>query len=542
MKTPYILISCLALALLITSCEKDVLKQLPVERTDITDIFSPTDKQGNMIDEYVASIYAQLPRGFNRIGDSYLDAATDDAVTANLSTVDVDKFKVGQWGPSELPENPWASNYAAIRRVNVLLANIGNSGIPDSRKDAFKAQVRFLRAMFYFELIKRWDRVPLIGDKVFTTDDNLQLKRNTHDECVDYILSECEAIKDLLPTTLTDIEIGRVSKGAVLALKARLLLYNASELYNPNGDVTRWEAAAKAADDVVKLGIYGLEANFGTMFTTRKNKEFILAFQQSDNTSVEKTNEPPGFQRAGLGVTNPTQNLVDAFPMKNGKLINEAGSGYDPINPYLNRDNRFALTIFYNGFSWLSTSLELFEGGKNNLKPGKGSGTKTGYYLRKFMTTSGTAASYSNATHNFPIFRYGEILLNYAEAKNEALTAPDASVYTAINTLRTRAGITPVIANGSLTKVQMRDLIRNERRVELAFEEHRFWDIRRWKIAETVLNGQLKGMKIVKTGTALDYQVVSVQQVSFDKNKMYLYPIPYTELTKNPNLGQNNGW
>jgi hypothetical protein len=544
MKTPYKIISCLALALSITSCEKDVFSQLPVERTELTDIFNPMDKQGNLVDEYVAGIYTQLPRGFNRISENYLDGGTDDAVTANVNTVPVDKFKTGQWGPSDLPENPWATNYAAIRRVNVLLANIGNSGITEDRKEIYRVQARFLRAMFYFEMVKRWGGVPLIGDQVFTINDDLSFKRNTLEECVAYILGECEAIKDSpkLPVTLTDAEIGRACKGAVLALKARLLLYNASPLYNPAGDVTRWQDAATAANDLMRLNLYSLEANFGTMFTTRKNKEFIFAYQQGDNSTVENLNEPPGFQRTGQGVTNPTQNLVDAFPMKNGKLINEAGSGYNATNPYADRDNRFALTIFYNGFSWLSTPLEMFVGGKNNLKPGRATGTKTGYYLRKFMTTSGTAASYSNATHNFPIFRYAEVLLNYAEAQNEVLATPDASVYTAINTLRTRAGITTTIANGSLTKTQMRDLIRNERRVELAFEEHRFWDIRRWKIAETVLNGQLNGMQITNTGTSLTYQVVPVQTVFFDAARMYWYPISFGDLSKNPNLIQNQGW
>ncbi|SHG44197.1 Starch-binding associating with outer membrane [Flavobacterium fluvii] len=545
MKTPYKLISSLALALLsLTSCEKDVMTQLPVERTEINDIFNPKDKEGTYIDEYVSSIYTQLPRGFNRIDQNYLDGGTDDAVTANVSTVPVDKFKTGQWGPSDLPENPWASNYAAIRRVNILLANIGNSGISEARKNSYRAQARFLRAMFYFEMLKRWGGIPLIGDKVFTLDDDVALKRNTLDESVAYILGECNALisDNILPATLTDAEIGRACKGAVLALKSRLLLYNASPLYNPAGDVARWQAAATAANDLIQTNLYSLEANFGTMFTTRKNKEFIFAYQQGDNATIENLNEPPGFQRTGQGVTNPTQDLVDAFPMKNGKLINEAGSGYIATNPYVNRDNRFALTIFHNGFSWLSTPLELFVGGKNNLKPGRASGTKTGYYLRKFMAVSGTAAAYANATHNFPIFRYAETLLNYAEAQNEALATPDASVYTAINTVRTRAGITPVIANGSLTKTQMRDLIRNERRVELAFEEHRFWDIRRWKIAETVLNGQLKGMQITKSGTTLTYQVVPVQTVFFDAARMYWYPISFTDISKNPNLKQNQGW
>lgn len=532
------------LVLLTSSCEKDVLTQLPVERTDLSDIFSPKDKEGVLIDEYLTGIYAQLPRGFNRIGNNLLDAGTDDALSGDVAVTAVDKFKTGQWGPSDLPENPWAASYSAIRRVNVLLANIGNSGIAETKKDIFRFQARGLRTIFYFELVKRWGGVPLIGDKVFVLNDNLQLPRNTRAECVNYILSECEFLKDKLPATLTAVELGRLTKGAMLALKSRLLLYEASALYNPSNDVTKWQAAAQAADELIKLNVYSLEANFGTMFTTRSNKEFILAFQQADNTSIESLNEPPGYKRAGQGITNPTQNLVDAFPMLNGKAIDEAGSGYNPADPYKSRDPRFYLTIFHNGFSWLGSPIETFIGGKNNTRIGVGTGTKTGYFMRKFMTTSGSATGFSNATHNFPIFRYAEVLLNYAEAQNEVLAAPDATVYKVINDIRKRGGSTGVFAPGSLSKEQMRAIIRNERRIELAFEEHRFWDIRRWKIAETVLNGTLKGMKIIQNpDKTLTYDPnVVVQNVKFDVAKMYLYPVPFVEIQKNSALVQNQGW
>lgn len=532
------------LVLLISSCEKDVLMQLPVERTDINDIFNAKDKEGVLIDEYLAGIYAQLPRGFNRIGSNLLDAGTDDALSGDISVTGLDKFKTGQWGPSDLPENPWAASYSAIRRVNVLLENIGKSGIPEVKKETLRFQARALRCIFYFELVKRWGGVPLIGDKVFVLNDNLQLPRNPRNECVDYILSECEFLKDKLSPTLASNELGRVSRGAIMALKSRLLLYEASPLYNPSNLISKWEAAAKAADDLIKLNSYSLEANFGTMFTTRSNKEFILAYQQADNTSIESLNEPPGYKRGGQGTTNPTQNLVDAFPMLNGKAINEAGSGYNATDPYKNRDPRFYLTIFHNGLSWLGSPVETFIEGRNNTRIGIGTGTKTGYYMRKFMTTSGTAASFSNATHNFPIFRYAELLLNYAEAQNEVLASPDASVYKAINDIRKRGGSTGVLATGSLDKIQMRALIRNERRIELAFEEHRFWDIRRWKIAENVLNGTLKGMKIIQNADkTLTYDPnVVVQTVTFDPAKMYLYPVPYVEIQKNSALVQNQGW
>lgn len=147
-------------AVFISSCEKDVFTQLPVERTDLSDIFNPKDREGILIDEYLAGIYAQLPNGFNRIGNNLLDAGTDDALSGDISVTAVDKFKTGQWGPSDLPENPWVTSYMAIRRVNILLANIGTSGIPDVKKDALRFQARALRIIFYFELVKRWGGVP----------------------------------------------------------------------------------------------------------------------------------------------------------------------------------------------------------------------------------------------------------------------------------------------------------------------------------------------------------------------------------------------
>ena len=235
--------------------------------------------------------------------------------------------------------------------------------------------------------------------------------------------------------------------------------------------------------------------------------------------------------------------------MLSGIAITDPASGYDGNNPYVNRDPRFTATIFYNGARWLGRPVETFEGGKD--KPNTAlMQTKTGYYLRKFLPNLETATNYGAIDHNFIIFRYAEVLLNYAEAINEAANSPAnrTLAYTQLTNIRKRAGITagPGSLYGlkaSMSQSEMREAIRLERRIEMAFEEQRFWDARRWKTAETDFNKILHGMKITRDSSGgLSYETVNVEPVAFIAPKMYLYPIPYAELQANGALIQNTGW
>jgi hypothetical protein len=278
------------------------------------------------------------------------------------------------------------------------------------------------------------------------------------------------------------------------------------------------------------------------VFSTRSNNEIILPYLKSTNTDQEYDNEPVGYLRAGLGKTNPTQELVNEYEMYNGKMISEPGSGYTPANPYYNRDPRFPGTIFFDGLYWLTRKVQTYDGGLDRPK-GYGNAssgeTRTGYYMRKFLTGSSNETAYTANNHNFPIFRYAEVLLNYAEAQNE-INGPDATVYNAINAIRGRVGM-PALPTG-LSQTDMRIRIRHERRVELAFESHRFFDIRRWKIAENVLNDSLHGIQGTLNGTTVTYREVSVATSGFSAPKMYLYPIPYKEVVSNNNMIQNPNW
>jgi hypothetical protein len=234
---------------------------------------------------------------------------------------------------------------------------------------------------------------------------------------------------------------------------------------------------------------------------------------------------------------NPTQNLVDAFPMKNGKMITEAGSGYSDQTPYANRDPRLAATVLFNGATWLNRAVELYDGGRDY------AGSQTGYYMRKFLGNFASASAYSATNHNAMIFRYAEILLNYAEALNEANAVTPEAAFVAVETIRQRAGLSPYAISRSLSKDDFRKLVRNERRCELAFEEHRFWDIRRWKIANEVLNqAALRGVAVVKNGTGYTYSYNRNVLTSIWADRMYRYPVPIAEIEKSRALIQNTGW
>lgn len=554
----------------IAACKKDVEDRKADAITEDL-VFDQADSLGVVTDYFVSNLYNYLPNGFNRIGGDYLDAATDDAIPSRNGT-QIAYFTNGNISALNYPDSYFSNAYAGIRRVNLLLKNLPKISLKKDpayayTKQYWKAESRFIRALCYWELVKRYGGVPLIGDTVFTLDDNLELPRNTFDQCIEYIVSECDAIKDSLRVDLVSTtDWGRIGQGAALALKSRVLLYAASPLYNGGGIESsealkrlngytdyrkdRWNRAADAAKAVLDIAAFKLETEFRNVFTTLRSTEVILATQRGKTTDVENNNAPIGFNSATMtskGYTSPTQELVNAFPMSNGKMIDEAGSLYDEKKPYAGRDSRLQFTVFTNGNRWANRDVETFDGGKDR-PGGTAIQTKTGYYARKFMGYFDNPASsftaYSTQSHNFIIFRRAEMLLNYAEALNESDRTSEA--YAPLIDLRKRAKTTAGTNNlygfkPSMTQDEMRKTIQNERRIELAFEEHRFWDLRRWKLAGTFLNGKLHGIRITKTGTALSYTEEEVADVKF-RDRLYRMPIPFSEISKNKNLLQNEGW
>ena len=550
------------------SCKKIENEPRDLYTYDIA--FDKTDQNAVLAQWFLNNIYNFLPNGFNRVGGDMLDAASGDAISS-VANSSISYYNNGFVSATNNPDNYFSNSYNGIRQVNIFLANIDVIPVPASnptRTIRFKAEARFIRAFLYWELVKRYGGVPLMGDKVATLDDDLQLPRNTYAECIDYIVAECDAIKNQLyiePIASTDL--GHITRGAAIALKCRVNLYAASPLFNgggiqgnpnatlngyPTADPTRWQKVIAAAEELIALKAYSLiqsgRTGYINIFIQKQNSEVILAKQSGNDFNLETTNAPVGYIVNNVqsnGRTSPTQDFVNAFSMLNGLPITDPASGYSAADPYKNRDPRFDATIFYNGSRWLNRSVETFEGGLDRPNKSTANQTRTGYYLRKFLSDFSTSSAYSSASHNFVYFRYAEILLNYAEALNEVGRTADAAAQ--IIEIRKRAGITAGTnarygIPAGISQTDMRTYIQNERRIELSFEEHRFWDLRRWKIANTELNKTLNGIKITKAANnTFTYQMVQVANIVF-QDKLYYMPIPYNETITDANLKQNFGW
>lgn len=546
MSYKYFLVAIVLISTFFSACKK--VEDEPQEYITPDFVYNKLDSSGEYALAVLNNLYSYLPDGFNRIDNVVLGAATDDAISSdNYSGIEL-LSKSTLTAVANNPDGEWYQAYQAVRNVNLYLTNVDNVPVDMTIKHYWKAEARFIRAINYFELIKRYGGVPLIGNKLFSQDDKVNIPRNTYDECVQYIVSELDAIKDSLrPDPLVATDLGRISQGADLALKSRVLLYAASPLNNPGNDMSKWQAAADAAKAVIDLNEFKLEKDFSSVFTDRQNSEVILAFQRAQTKDLETENAPVGYAQPNQsnGYVSPTQELVDAFPMMSGLPIDDINSGYDPQTPYKNRDPRLDATIFHNGTMWLKRPVETFEGGLD--KPnGIQRQTRTGYYMKKFLAGYSTSAGYGNQNHNFPILRYAGILLNYAEASNELGNTSIA--YDQLKALRKRAGIDKGNDNlyglkTDMNQDEMRQAIRLERRIEMAFEEQRFWDARRWKTAEQVFNKTLHGEKIIKNQDAtFSYNVVPVSTIIFTSPRMYLYPIPYAEVSGNKSIVQNPGW
>lgn len=575
-------------AFIINACESP-LNETPYDKYGAEFVFAEPKKA----EEYVMRNYNVLPYGssdsygFNRLGSgAAMIASASDEAMPNVPSSSVDILTNGSWSPSSSnPDSQWDINYQYIRSINIGLDNLNL--LPETNavlKKQLYGELIFLRAFAHFELIKRYGGVP-ISTKVLTLEDDLRIPRNSFSECIDFVTSQCDTALKYLPgpDVASGGQLGRISTGAALALKSRILLYAASDLFNNTGydgstneligygnySLSRWESAAQAAAATIALNYYSLyipspitnaltdavartnaEKNYSDLFYTLSgNKELILIRTSAQGNAVEKKNSPVGFTN-GAGTTNPSQQIVDSYGMFNGKGILEAGSGYVASNPYVNRDPRFNVSIFYNGKTWSGRAIETFVDGLDN-KITSTNATKTGYYLSKFMKSGIViSGSETKTNHCFPLIRYAEVLLNYAEAMNEAY-GPDAdpkgygkTARQAVIEVRSRV-LKP--ANALLASVPagdvnaMRKAIRNERCVELAFEDHRQIDVRRWKIAPQALGQSLKGMKITKSGALLTYEPVVVATRIFE-TKMYLYPIPQSEMNKNSALIQNPLW
>lgn len=517
----------------------------------------------NRTKQYLTYAYSLLPEGLNRFsGDALLGAATDDACFA-IESSNIQQFNNGSWNALSNPDNVWNRYFAGIAKCCTLLENSNHVNLDISRLDPAKrveyennlkdirmwrAEAHFLRAYFNFELLKRYGPIPIIKSTLDINKDYSDTPRPTMKEVVEFIANDCDMAADsleLTPWRNMNDAFGRATKGAALALKSRLLLYAASPLYvdfgdideaNKPSDATLWKAAADAAKAVIDLNQYELASAYDDLFKNDfQNKEYIFVRRYPSNSDFEKSNFPVSY--GGKGGTNPSQNLIDDYEMLDGTAFDWS----DPVkaaHPFENRDERLLATVLMNGVLFKGKRIATYPGGADAMP--NPNATKTGYYLRKFLNENVNIQTGGGSDgHVVPLFRLAEIYLNYAEALNEYdPTNPDIAVY--LNKIRERVSL-PDVPSG-LTQEQMRTLIHHERRVELAFEEHRFWDVRRWKVASSTLGAPVKGVKITQDDAGnFTYSPVQVEQRVFQP-KMYWYPIPQSEVLKLHHWEQNKGW
>ena len=516
----------------------------------------------NRTKQYLTYAYTLLPDGLNRFSrEAMLASATDDAEFA-IESAEIQQFNNGSWNALNNPDDVWNRYFSGISKCCTLLENTNHVNLDISRLDPdkqveyanslkdirmWRAEARFLRAYFHFELLKRYGPIPIVTSTLSINGNYENTPRPTMKEVVDFIAKECDIAADTLeltPWRNVNDAFGRATKGAALALKSRLLLYAASPLYvdfgdtneaNKPTDVALWKSAADAAKAVIDLNQYELASSYADLFKNDfQNKEYIFVRRYAANSDFEKSNFPVSF--GGKGGTNPSQNLVDDYEMLDGTPF-DWNDPAKAAQPFANRDARLEATILMNMAPFKGKKVATYpEGADASPNP---NATKTGYYLRKFLNEDvNIQTGGSSGGHVVPLFRLAEIYLNYAEALNECdPTNPDIALY--LNKVRNRASLPNVSA---LSQEQMRTVIQHERRVELAFEEHRSWDVRRWKIASSTFGAPLMGVQIERKPLGgYTYMPVKVEQRVFQP-KMYWYPIPQSEVLKLKQWKQNNGW
>ncbi len=495
-----------------------------------------------LIDEYARF---NSHRGITgQFADEAVSANNDIAVRTITNGNYHDHYERGGSSLNDI-QDVWNRAYAGIRNVNIVLERIDNVPWTSAyNPDRIKGEMYFIRAFLYFELTKRFGGVPIV-DRVYGVNDNIDIPRNSFDDCNDFILSDIEQAIILLPRDYNESNYGRATRGAAMALKSRVLLYAASALNNTNNDPNKWQLAADAAKNIIDSGFYSLQSSYDDILNVASSPEYIMIKirppRPIDGMLLDFAMSPGsgGIQ----GTLNPTQNHVDLYEMKaTGLAITDPASGYDPADPYTGRDPRFYANILYNDAPWQGRRIEMWDGGRDYVS-GNPIYTATRYYCRKLWPEPYIRNVAGSALLNYVFFRYAEVLLNYAEAQNEA-AEPDASVYDAINAIRDRVDM-PHLLPG-LTKEEMRERIRHERAIELAFEDHRWYDIRRWKAGPEIVAQPMYGMNVVRNPDNSFTYTKALLPIAFQKvfeDYMHVYPIPRSEVYKSDHvLTQNTGW
>lgn len=516
---------------------------------------APTDKFSDLTFWQVeANVYNALYNNYSLIYNSglYFDA---EALSDNAYSPSGDLNVIASGNATSQTAKfagDWNNYYSAIKSCNIFLANIDrNNTISAANKARLKAETRFIRAFEHFNLTKWYGDVPIV-DHDATPEEAQTISRSPKADVVNFVVKELEAAvndlpsKDAIPAT----ENGRITKGAALALEARVLLYQGNRM----AEVVA--ICEKLMNDQGTNGNYGLESSYSALFSdpniNKTTKESILSLQYVPTLRTWNNFWDFAPRTVGGRVSNmaPTQELVDDYIMLNGKGIKETGSGYVESNPYVNRDPRLTATVVYDRYTWVnannSTKTIYIKPGTDPVQPGldeynagSQAASATAYYWRKYFDPSALANFVSG--NNLHLIRYAEVLLDYAEAK-QSLGQMDATVWAkTIGALRARAGFTDTGALNFPGTGDMTSIIRRERRVELAMEGLRVDDIRRWKTAEVVMNGYIHGAKF-SADQNTDNGYIRTQLRKFNPGRDYLWAIPAFDVGLNNNLTQNPGY
>ncbi|MFZ1787799.1 MAG: RagB/SusD family nutrient uptake outer membrane protein [Saprospiraceae bacterium] len=554
-----------ALLVTISACNDDILDIPPKDRIAEDAVWSDE----NLIKAYHNALYQNsIEHGFKihmqskATDEAYCSIAWDlgNVARRTMNPDNITSAATNHWtGGGNIYY--WGTAFQAIRKINVFLEKMEGDAIAIQNKARLVAEAKFLRAFIYFNLIERFGGAPIVTE-VYDLGEEVSFKRSSFDEVATFIETELlAAIPDLATKyASTDSNFGRATKDACNALLSRLMLYAASPLFNTTNDKTRWQKAATYAEQVMKSD-YILEPNYSQVFNQPSgapNNEmiFVRSFSatNSHQAPMHNLNRRYGAYGGWWASNGPTQNLVDDYDMTNGeppfiypggvKTVNPA-SGYDPQNPYANRDPRFEATIIHDGSEYRGDIFEMWvspDGSKWGFDSYKQSGDnpRSNYVLKKFMPESNIPLSWQQPyTNPWIIFRLGETYLNYAEAKFEL--GDEATCREYISKVRARVGMPAIPA--SVTGAELRRRLYNERRIELAFEEHRYWDVRRWKISDVAESGIIYGMDIVKDAAGKKNYVLNqlLDRGKFDP-KFNLLPIETNEILRNPELEQTQGY
>jgi hypothetical protein len=536
------------------SCSDDILDKKPLDRVGETDVF----EDENLLRNFVNGTYRGLKHSFddeNSFSDGLTDNAYNQHGSANGTIKVYTSGEISADNAEPVTRQLWRDAYINIRRVNLFFEKTTDSPIDSDALTVMSGEMQFLRAFLYFDLLRWYGGVPIITNTFNLDAETFEVARNSADEVAQFIVSECDDAIAKLPS-ITSIASGRANKEAAMALKARTLLYIASPLFNESNSQDKWTAARdanKAVMDLATVSLVSSAEEYGNLFSGDNSKEIILArqFTQTNNQGwgVNLWLYSNGY--GGWNTTTPTQNLVDDYELTNGLLPSDPGSGYDDQNPYVDRDPRFYESILYNGAQFREQTYDFYVDVNDVTQSGKDSPqgvskhnvSRTGYSFRKYTEEDKPAEGSGENTLTNPwiIFRLAEFYLNYAEA--EIALGNEGDARTAINAVRTRIGMPEVTAD---TGPELVERYRRERRIELVLEDHRFFDMRRWKIGAEVLDKQVTKVDVFRNGATMEYIYGELPTTLDNRNwddKLYFLPVPAEEIRRsNGKLTQNPGY